>query len=714
MPSSGSPIMRRDKRRRATDVASELNESPAKGVKRTKTTTHKTYGSTSSRTLRAPEDDNWKAFTEDEPQMQRTSQSIRLSDHSAGPNPSSGLPGGTIKQDFINHEPNMMFRDTGDTNAFNESSQQRIIEDALGNNGAPDNVPAASGTASEKQESSFPWSDSGQSPKPDNSNPPPNGVDDSNGDAKKDVIDDDAESAENPPDEASAANTAQNVSSDGIIVSIPEKADKPAESPPRSSPIVKIPRHRRASIDSYKAPQDSPPTEAVEKKTRGRQRKTTNEEDTEHGQRSDPFNSDDKHIGLPKEMYKPRPSRRRATEIVEPMDYSVVPEKAAKKRRKTADFDAISAENSKHSSNSAQAEASEVTASVEKDESQPEKGKAAETTNSNSSQEVGKETPSLQRRKTPKRPTIEPLSPAKPSELESKRDSSEKEMQQSQPKPSPDASMSMGPPPLPPSSKKKKLGRSKTTIYEDHMATSGSRKSPSLSQQQASRRSVLEEQNDSSQNKRPKRRAILQDDEDDEDELAKEDPEDEIPVPKKGGRPAKAPPAKSAKSTKRVLPDSEDEEEDFNDAEEEEEEIEEPPKKKRGRPAKGKAPAEAPKPDDSTETAESEKVTTPSNDTASLKNNNTSPTKPALEPKDPNREISKPTEETPDSAPEKPTAPTPPSKPNTPTPQKPTHSPIKSASSGGVGPQYRVGLSKTRRIPSLLKVIRPPKPTSTR
>lgn len=716
MPSSGSPIMRRDKRRRATDVASESNESPAKGVKRTKTTNHKTYGSISSRTLRAPEDDNWKAFTEDESQAERTSQSLRLSDHSTGPNPSSGLPEGTIKQDFINHEPNMMFRDTGSTNAFNESSQQRIIDNALGNNAAPNNVPAASGTASEKQESSFPWSDSGQSLKASNSHILPDGGTDPNGSPKKNGIRDEiASAAENPPDEATATNIAQNVSSDGIIVSVPEKADKPAESPPRSSPIVKIPRHRRASINSYEAGQGSPPKQTAEKKTRGRPRKTADDEDMENGQRSDPFNSDDKHIGLPKEMCKPRPSRRRATEIVEPMDYSVVPEKAAKKRRKTADFDAITVDDSKRSHNSAQIETSEVTASVEKDETQPEMQLAADKFTSNASQEEGKERPPLQRRKTPKRPTVEPLSPAKAPELESKEDSPEKEMQQSPPKPSPDGSMSMPPPPLPPSSKKKKLGRSKTTIYEDHMATGASRKSPSLSQQQANRRSVLEEQTESSQNKRSKRRTILQDDEDDEDELAKEDPEDEIPAPKKRGRPAKAPPAKTAKSAKRVLPDSEDEEEDFHDAAEEgEEEIEEPPKKKRGRPAKAKAPAEAPKQDEPAKSAEPEKATTPSNDTPSLKDNDNSPTKAALEPKDPNREISNRTEEAPDSATKKPMTSTPPSKPNTPTPQKPTHSPIKSASSGGVGPQYRVGLSKTRRIPSLLKVIRPSKPTSTR
>ncbi|KAK3070665.1 hypothetical protein LTS18_015041, partial [Coniosporium uncinatum] len=55
------------------------------------------------------------------------------------------------------------------------------------------------------------------------------------------------------------------------------------------------------------------------------------------------INSDDMAIGLPKEQYKPRPSRSRSTQVLEePIDYSVVPERAAKrksKRRKTVGDD---------------------------------------------------------------------------------------------------------------------------------------------------------------------------------------------------------------------------------------------------------------------------------------------------------------------------------------------------------------------------------------
>jgi len=55
------------------------------------------------------------------------------------------------------------------------------------------------------------------------------------------------------------------------------------------------------------------------------------------------INSDDIAIGLPVEQYKPRPSRSRSTHVIgEPIDYSVVPERAAKrksKRRKTVGDD---------------------------------------------------------------------------------------------------------------------------------------------------------------------------------------------------------------------------------------------------------------------------------------------------------------------------------------------------------------------------------------
>ncbi|KAK7535986.1 uncharacterized protein J3D65DRAFT_668441 [Phyllosticta citribraziliensis] len=61
---------------------------------------------------------------------------------------------------------------------------------------------------------------------------------------------------------------------------------------------------------------------------------------------SEPLNSDDILIGLPKEKYQPRPSRSRSSRLAveEPIDYSINPEKAAKqkaKRRKTEDVSTI-------------------------------------------------------------------------------------------------------------------------------------------------------------------------------------------------------------------------------------------------------------------------------------------------------------------------------------------------------------------------------------
>lgn len=681
METSTSPVLQRDQRRRTTTIVSEPIASPQKSARRTKTTNLKTYGS-SHRTFEATDDAAFAALRDDAEGI-KTSQSARLTGHSSGPNGSSGLPAGTIQEDFINHEPNFMFKDTGSTNAFNESSQQRLVEQALNNGESVTAMAEENTTASaEKQSSSFPWSasaDATQSQKTKQSDalrqdaPEPHAADDTIAVATKQTS--------GSSSVKSAKNTVD-TSIQGVLKNHDDTQQTSSKArPPKSSPVVEIPRYHPFPEDD----DDEPP-----KASRGRKRKS--QDDVE-----DTLNSDDRAIGLPKENYKPRPSRRRATVAVEePIDYSVVPGKTSRKRRKTAEGKIGGADNLLIEDTQTQKEAAKersqlADSTASKVDIQESYGASANETNDEAKQPE-------------KAPTESGPTPHKGSQQS---DASSKQEQASAQKAT-DA-MLMKPPPLPASASKKSR-RSKTTIFEDHVELNRGQKSPSLSQQQASRKTALAEMsNHSKPNRRQKRRTIVQDDdEDDEDELAKDmSEEEEEAAPKKRGRPAKPmpkPEQQNTKSKEKVLSDSEADEDEL------ELEDEEPPKKKKGgRPAKAKAD-EASKPKEATEPAQhtpSKQPTEPSSETIGQ----SSPSKAALARKDANAKAPpNAAKETPAASPEKPAQP--PSKEassSEKTPAKPsptTHSPIKGSSFAN----YRVGLSKRSRIPSLLKSFRAPAP----
>jgi hypothetical protein len=92
-----------------------------------------------------------------------TSPSVRFSDHSGVKN-SSALPAGSLQADFAHHEP-AMFKESGSTIPDNESSHERMVEQALRSK----SVRAASSPGMKLMESdempkssSFPWSASEQ------------------------------------------------------------------------------------------------------------------------------------------------------------------------------------------------------------------------------------------------------------------------------------------------------------------------------------------------------------------------------------------------------------------------------------------------------------------------------------------------------------------------------------------------------------------------
>ncbi|KAF1821719.1 uncharacterized protein K489DRAFT_254782 [Dissoconium aciculare CBS 342.82] len=234
--------------------------------------------------------------------------------------------------------------------------------------------------------------------------------------------------------------------------------------------------------------------------------------------------------------------------------------------------------------------------------------------------------------------------------------------------------------------------RSHTTIFEDHINSDTSLKSPSLSQRQALRRSVLKDISNepAEQNPKPRRqsRKILVDSEDDdEDELGKiSDVEDTIPLKRGRGRPSKGKPKKatSVGNSANAIPDELDAAVGAPEPR---------VKKGRGRPAKNKVAEskvddkviedeEEIEPDAGSSRVLEAVVIIPPQTTPSVVSSTHAPTPPP-EP---------PAKCTPEPKPSK--------LPNGPV----THSPIKKCLTSTS--KYRVGLSKRQRIQPLHSSIR--------
>lgn len=706
-PSSGSPAVQRNKRRHTTVTGSEASLSPEKRVKRTKTL--KTYTSKRQSPTKANEESIFARFR-DEAVAPKTSQSVRFSDPSGG-HVSSALPAGSIQADFVNHEPAVLFRDTGDTVADGESSQQRMIEQALGSKSANSTSYLKLPESDEQKSSPFPWTASQQTES-----------------AKSTKTKDDDPAAQPEADAHKSPVTSEDAkkASDQVLVhQIIEKLGAPQhldlkqdegadlaknaavleiiEKPYKSSPVVRV-----NTIDE---PVASPPAKApksTQKPGRGRKRKLEDE-------LTDPPNSDDVAVGLPKERYKPRPSRRRAIQVVEEeIDYSVRPEKAAKLKRLKTSNDA---------NHTLVQDKADEPAKVTFVQNPPA------STSRCSARKVNTKAKEALIEDTPLHNEVSGLTKTVQTEHDS--DKGIKSLEHIDAKAghkNEAASRSFSKDSISPTKSKedddnvfvkpalkakpaKKSKRSHTTIFEDHVDFAGSQRSPSLSQQQAKRKSALQGvQNEAvTAPTQRKRRAVVRDDEDEEElnsEVAEKrqesvPPEGCPPVKKRGrGRPPKGAPAKSAGlSTQKVLSDSEDEleeiEEDDSDADEA------PTKKKRGRPAKkASALLEEPLIVPPRQQSNPEPELTGKKGATATKARNSKTD--GLSPEQATTAF-----RTPSASPEKPAA-----VKLAATPQKPamkpsptSHSPIKS--SGPVS--YRVGLSKRQRIPSLLRVMKPPK-----
>lgn len=724
--SSGSPSMQATKRRHTAAFGSEPAASPEKKVNRTKTV--KTYGSKHQSPTQVSHEAAFARLRDDDAAAPKISQSVRFSEHS-GFHSSAELPTPSIQADLANHEPTVMFKDSGSTVEDTSSAQQRLLEQALGSKKGLSTSATNAVEAGDKPESSLVWwSASGQTPAA-KSHVCADGPGGGEGGAE-------ADGATGNPDLPNKADhievsggdcgvSRQAMHQDPLDEARSQKRVSAANSvpdptiKPLSSPAVEIEVHADKAKFSPKAP------ETTQKSTRGHKRKAQENDNT------DPLNSDDKAIGLPKERYRPRPSRRRATAIVEDeIDLSVRPEKAAKvKRTKTTQAasgtGSFAAENGGHAITSGDLATDHTV-------SKPAAG-----------------TPRLDEDENAAVPEVKSAEPnparQKGSTYASQNDTKEIEVAPSksvvtEPTSSTKTDDQIFVKPAKPTPKAKSASKGKraqTTIFEDHVEFVGSQRSPSLRQQQAKRVSALSDvQNKAIAPPQKKRKTVVSDDEDDEDELAKElvghslkkaelppkkrgrgrpskstateqdqsvkapsedaevDEDDDLPTKRGRGRPSKSTAEPDVGSAKQPLEDATPEEDD------ESAQHEPPSKRGHGRPAKTAASSESKK-----TSKRQSKTTKPASTTDGLALNDDDGTGNA---DDSAAAMQKPVssaKEMPTPSPEK-AAEKAKSTPQKETKAGPTsHSPIKSSTKVPA----RVGLSRRQRIPSLLQTIKPAK-----
>lgn len=690
--SSASPARQAAKRRHTAAFASEDIADQKQGVKRAKTL--KTYGS-SRRQLEAVDNDDFEDVRNDRDHVSPTSQpAARFSEHS-GHHSSMPLPTESLEVDFLNHEPAVLFKDSGDTVADASSDHRRMLDQAIASKTGPSAFLTKEARANlEQHSSSIPWTASEVADSAKSKN-------DEAVDQADDHATDDRDEAQGLQTEASAANEEQRPPAGGEAAGL-EAADlrhnaKHTEFSlrrPKCSPTIEIPW--QASSKSSNDQKDPKPSRRASNNRKCKAEEAHNS--------SEPLNSDDRAIGLPNERYQPALGRRRGTQVTEDtIGYGVIPGKAAKaKRTKTTgantgvvfDQERLGAYHDRQDIEPSGPGKGAHT------ESEPIEDTAQDTTSLNkqakdTDAEVIKPHRTIEHQDGDDQPELSPTT---------KYDSKEPESPTVPAQANEDEIFVKPAMPTPKQKNETKRKRAQTTIFEDHVEFTGSRKSPNLSQQQEKRKSALQDvQNEAVPKPQRKRTSVVAGDSDDEDELAKENDTiasraDSAPN-KRRGRPPKAEKQASRKANNSNADDLDGEVEGNDEAEVEQPGDDDPPKKRgRGRPAKARDDTRAgEKADTADETQTAEilgKSTDDQIDTA----------RPASQLASTTAKQATPVAKIPTPSPEKITD------EMALTPQKPTsstaqHSPIKSSSKVPL----RVGLSKKHRIPSLLRFTRPAK-----
>ncbi|KAF1982910.1 hypothetical protein K402DRAFT_456945 [Aulographum hederae CBS 113979] len=367
------PSMQPPAKRQKTANKSSTAASPRTQSARKKSV--KAYGQSATRSAGiSSSDSSFEAMKDEEPPRKRgllgdavdEGLPTGLQDDEA---PKSWHLPASLQNDFARHDPVSMFPDASSTNPDNTLTQQRMIQEALAENAA--NRQMKDGDA-KGSNSSVPWSaymalpsDHNQSDAEGNLLPLNAQSQASLGDALEPkkasefspIRSSDASSSVAAVIAASTASSRNKSGQmDGAVLSSLRKATEPAKSTPvPSKQSAKTSDYDRASavaddVDelggdqkqseeprnhgSSRSRSHRSKTPSLEKDNREKTSSTSTRKRQADGNCPD---SDELAIGLPKEQYKPRPSRSRSAQVSnEPIDYSIAPEKAVRSKIKRA------------------------------------------------------------------------------------------------------------------------------------------------------------------------------------------------------------------------------------------------------------------------------------------------------------------------------------------------------------------------------------------
>ncbi|KAF2496341.1 hypothetical protein BU16DRAFT_617788 [Lophium mytilinum] len=229
------------------------------------------------------------------------------------PNGPWELPG-SIQDDFEHHQPLAMFPEMSSTVPNNTQTQQRLMDELLRSHHP--NMPVAMPLPDQTtQNSSIPWSAYMTTPS-------------ENRDAPEDSIRQSGDSLGNEHAQPQASSRTPTVHTDQAQSATESKTGKEASGSAELIPVDNRRIAERTRSQSVPDNDNSPKT-----KPRLEKRKPT-PTIKQHGVID--LEDDDEAFGLPKERYRPRPSRSRSTNVIleDPIDFSVRPEKAKKSRSK--------------------------------------------------------------------------------------------------------------------------------------------------------------------------------------------------------------------------------------------------------------------------------------------------------------------------------------------------------------------------------------------
>lgn len=243
----------------------------------------------------------------------------------------------SIHADFARHDPSM-FPEASSTVPDNTADQLRMIEAALNDRtGKPTTTIPIKDSSSCSGSSSIPWSaylatqnksQTSRHPRQATAEPRESFVEPTASEVADPTIGMDMEPSYTPTGSPACGSVLARL--DPLTAGAQQERIHAEDPPAEPIPSSKSKKKRRHDDDaeSEQVFVDGQPQEAASSSKSKKKQKRQN---------NDLARSDEIAIGLPKEQYKPRPSRSRSAQMTsEPIDYSVASERAAKRKLKRA------------------------------------------------------------------------------------------------------------------------------------------------------------------------------------------------------------------------------------------------------------------------------------------------------------------------------------------------------------------------------------------